>query len=130
MYSVYSLLFDLGISQSFHCNTRLCFAEFITTVRRQLLSKKSLPVTLSVLAVVRCLCRFPEELEEPILQYDSASKCVCKNQQYFRFSCLFVVGGFFSPCFVAQICPSLQVRKKIFHLLVSETHVLGRGPWR
>lgn len=84
-------------------------------------------MTLSVLVVVRCLCRFPEELEEPILQHDSASKCVCKNQWYFRFSCLL---GLFPPCFVAQICPSLQVRKRIFHLLVSETHLLGRGTWR
>lgn len=50
-------------------------------------------MTLSIFVVVSA--GFPEELEEPILQYDSASKCVRKNQWYFRFSCLFV--GFFSP---------------------------------
>lgn len=50
-------------------------------------------MTLSIFVVVSA--GFPEELEEPILQYDSASKCVRKNQWYFRFSCLFV-GVFFS----------------------------------
>lgn len=128
MYSVHCLLFDLGISHSSHLQYRLYFAEFITIVRRQLFSKISLPMTLSFLAVVRCLCRYPEELEEPNLQYDPASKCVCKSQWYFRFSCLFL--GFFSLCFVDQICPSLQVWKRIFYLLVSETHLLGRGIWR
>lgn len=70
-------------------------------------------MTLSVLAVVRCLCRFPEELEEPILQYDSASKCVCKNQRYFRFSCLFAVGFFFSMCCSSNLS-KLASEKKDF----------------
>lgn len=62
-------------------------------------------MTLSVLAVVRWLCRFSEELQELILQYDSASKCVCKNQWYFRFSSLFVAGVFFSSMLkYVQVC--------------------------
>lgn len=63
--------------------------QFTAIARRQVISKKSLPLTLNVLAVVKCFCRFPEELEETVLQYYSASQCVCKNQWYFRFSCLF-----------------------------------------
>jgi len=67
------------MSQSSHLQYRLYFAEFSTIARRLLIYRKSLPLTLNALAVVKCLCRFDEELEETVLRYDSASKYVCKN---------------------------------------------------
>lgn len=87
-------------------------------------------MTLNVLAVVRYFCRFPEELEEPFLQYMSASKCVCKNQWYFRFSCLFIVGlGFFSSMLGNSNMSKLASEEKDFPF-ASETNLLDRGTWR
>lgn len=67
-------------------------------------------MTLSVFVVVSAC--FPEELEDPILQSDSASKCVCKNQWYFRFSRLFV--GFFFSVICRSNMSKLASEKKDF----------------
>lgn len=47
-------------------------------------------MTLNVLAVVKCSCRFPEEHKEPVLQYDSASKCDYKTNGILSFPFCFL----------------------------------------
>lgn len=90
------LLFDLGISQSSHLQYGLYFADFSTKARRQLISSKSQPLTLNVIAVVKCSCRFPEEHKEPVLQCDSASKCDYKTNGILTFPF----------CFLSMACRS------------------------
>lgn len=74
-------------------------------------------MTLNVLAVVKCSCRFPEEHKEPVLQYDSASKCDYKTNGILSFPF----------CFLSVACRSKMSqlasgKKKDFLLLVSGAH--------
>lgn len=114
----------LGISQSSHLQYSLYFADLSAKAK---VSSKSQPLTLNVLAVVKCSCRFPEEHKEPVLQYDSASKCDYKTNGILSFPFCFLSMAWRSK--MSQLASGKKKKKKDFLLLLSGAHSLGEDMW-